>query len=158
MLTRRAKYAFKALVFLAESQTRGPVQIEAIAAEAKIPRRFLEHILLELKRGGFVVSRRGRAGGYALAKRPRDVTIGGILRVIDGPIAPLSCISRTAYRPCRDCPDEAACAVRRIFASAYEATLQAMDATTIADGLAQPGKAPHDALRLLEVSESISAA
>ena len=156
MISQKAKYAFKALVFLARRGAGGAVQIEAIAREAKVPRRFLEHILLDLKAGGIVVSRRGRNGGYALAKQPAEVTIGQILRIIDGPIAPLSCISRTAYRRCRDCPDEAACAVRRIFARAYEATLVAMDGTTIADGAGTDDVDLPDALPPIVRLEPIS--
>jgi len=156
MISQKAKYAFKALVFLARRGAGNAVRIEAIAREAKVPRRFLEHILLDLKAGGIVVSRRGRNGGYALSKRPAEVTIGHILRIIDGPIAPLSCISRTAYRRCRDCPDEADCAVRRIFARAYEATLAAMDGTTIADGEETSDVDPDSALGSIVGPQPIS--
>ena len=134
MITQKARYAFKALIVLAgESQDR--LRTEAIAARGAIPRKFLERILLELKASGLIESRRGRAGGYALVKHPSEITLGAVLRVIDGPIAPLSCISRTAYRRCVDCSDEANCALRRLFSPAYEATLLAMDAITLADGL-----------------------
>jgi Rrf2 family protein len=132
MISQKAKYAFKALVHLAE-RPNDSVQIETIAAEAGIPRKFLEHILLDLKRKGLVASRRGRAGGYALIKRPKDITIGAILRAIDGPIAPLPCISQTAYRRCEDCADEKTCVVRRLFADTYAATLLLMEGTTLAD-------------------------
>lgn len=156
MISQKAKYAFKALFVLAEAGPGRGLQIEAIADAAKVPRRFLEHILLDLKRGGLVVSRRGRSGGYALARETRDVTLGAVLRIIDGPIAPLSCISRTAYRRCRDCADEGACAVRRAFAQAYAATLTAMDGTTLADGL---GRNPEEAIPSAAVAtlEPISA-
>jgi Rrf2 family protein len=133
MISQKAKYAFKALVYLAEQPGEESVQIESIAEAAGIPRKFLEHILLDLKRKGLVASRRGRAGGYVLIKRPADITIGAILRAIDGPIAPLPCISRTAYRRCSDCSDEKTCVVRRLFADTYAATLLLMDATTLAD-------------------------
>jgi Rrf2 family protein len=133
MISQKAKYAFKALVYLAEQPLEELVQIESIAEGAAIPRKFLEHILLDLKHKGLVASRRGRAGGYTLIKPPRDITIGAILRAIDGPIAPLPCISVTAYRRCSDCADEKTCVVRRLFANTYAATLLLMDATTLAD-------------------------
>jgi Rrf2 family protein len=133
MITQKAKYAFKALVHLAERPEGDSVQIETIADEAGIPRKFLEHILLDLKRKGLVASRRGRAGGYALIKRPQEITVGAILRAIDGPIAPLPCVSRTAYRRCEDCADEKTCVVRRLFADTYAATLLLMEGTTLAD-------------------------
>lgn len=132
MISQKAKYAFKALAHLA-GHNGTSIQIEEIATKAGIPRKFLEHILLDLKRKGLVASRRGRAGGYVLIKRPEDMTIGSILRAIDGPIAPLPCVSRTAYRRCADCADEKTCVVRRLFADTYAATLLLMDATTLAD-------------------------
>lgn len=133
MISQKAKYAFKALVYLAEQPAEAAPRIEAIAEGAGVPRKFLEHILLDLKKKGLVASRRGRAGGYSLIKRPSDITIGAILRAIDGPIAPLPCISVTAYRRCTDCADEKTCVVRRLFADTYAATLLLMDATTLAD-------------------------
>jgi len=141
MISQKAKYAFKALVHLAEQGEGASLQIEEIAAAAGVPRKFLEHILLDLKHKGIVASRRGRSGGYLLIKRPRDITIGNIMRAIDGPIAPLPCISQTAYRRCSDCLDEKTCSVRRLFKDTYAATLLLLDATTLADvvGGARPG-------------------
>jgi Rrf2 family protein len=135
MITQKAKYAFKALFHLAAQPLGKSVQIEDIAAGAGVPRKFLEHILLDLKRNGIVESRRGRAGGYVLVRDPAEMSIGQILRAIDGPIAPLPCISRTAYRRCQDCKDEKTCNVRRLFADAYTATLLLMDGTTLAEAL-----------------------
>jgi Rrf2 family protein len=140
MISQKAKYAFKALAHLAAGTPGSSVQIEEIADKAAIPRKFLEHILLDLKRKGIVASRRGRAGGYVLIKRPDEITIGNILRAIDGPIAPLPCISRTAYRRCPDCRDEQTCVVRRLFADTYAATLLLVDGTTLAEALREPGQ------------------
>jgi Rrf2 family protein len=145
MISQKAKYAFKALFYLAAQPPGAPVQIEAVAKAEAIPRKFLEHILLDLKRQGIVASRRGRTGGYVLLKRPEQMTIGGILRAVDGPIAPLPCISRTAYRRCADCRDETTCTVRRLFADTYAATLVLMDGTTLADALA--GRTPTEVAR-----------
>jgi Rrf2 family protein len=151
MISQKAKYAFKALAHLGGLAAGTSVQIEDIAAKARVPRKFLEHILLDLKRQGIVASRRGRAGGYVLIKRPQDISIGNILRAIDGPIAPLPCISRTAYRRCPDCADEKTCVVRRLFADTYAAQLLLLDATTLADVLREPSHPPA-------VRESIPAA
>ncbi|HWJ74024.1 MAG TPA: Rrf2 family transcriptional regulator [Kaistia sp.] len=136
MISQKAKYAFKALIHLARQPKGETIQIDDIAREAGVPRKFLEHILLDLKHRGMIASRRGRAGGYALIKLPSEITIGQVLRAIDGPIAPLSCISRTAYQPCADCRDEASCGVRRMFAAPYAAQLVLFDATTLADAVA----------------------
>ncbi len=135
MISQKAKYAFKALFHLAEQPWGTSLQIEEIARGAGVPRRFLEHILLDLKRKGLVESRRGRTGGYVLVKHPAETTIGNVLRAVDGPIAPLPCISRTAYRRCSDCADEKTCTVRRLFADTYTATLLLMDGTTLAEAL-----------------------
>ncbi len=131
MISNKAKYAFKALLHLAR-HGRETVQIDEIAGDEGIPRKFLEHILLELKHSGLIASRRGRAGGYQLIRAPENITIGQVLRIVDGPMAPLPCISRTAYRRCRDCADEASCGVRRMFAGAYDTMLAALDGTSLA--------------------------
>jgi Rrf2 family protein len=135
VITQKAKYAFKALFHLAAQPTGTSMSIEAVAKGAGVPRKFLEHILLDLKKKGIVSSRRGRVGGYTLIKGPDEMTIGSILRAIDGPTAPLPCISRTAYRRCTDCKDENTCVVRRLFADTYSATLLLMDGTTLAEAL-----------------------
>jgi Rrf2 family protein len=145
MISQKAKYAFKALFHLAERANGASVQIEEIARAAGVPRKFLEHILLDLKKKGIVASRRGRAGGYVLLKDPSEMTIGGVLRAVDGPIAPLPCISRTAYRRCDDCRDEKTCIVRRLFADTYAASLLLMDGTTLADAMA--GRTPTEVAR-----------
>ena len=145
MISQKAKYAFKALFHLAEQSDGASVQIEEIARAAGVPRKFLEHILLDLKRKGIVASRRGRAGGYVLVIAPDALTIGNVLRAVDGPIAPLPCNSRTADRRCDDCSDEKTCVVRRLFADTYAATLLLMDGTTLADAMA--GRTPSEVKR-----------
>jgi Rrf2 family protein len=141
MISQKAKYAFKALFRLAEVPHGEALSIEEIARADAIPQKFLEHILLDMKRKGLVASRRGRSGGYMLIKQPHEMTIGSVLRAIDGPIAPLPCISRTAYRRCADCKDEKSCAVRRLFADTYAAMLLLMDGTTLAEAI-RSGKTP----------------
>lgn len=132
MISKKARYAIKALLFLAR-QPGGAVVIEDIAAGSGVPRAFLEHILLDLKQAGFISSRRGRGGGYVMARAPGEITVAAVLRAIDGPIAPLPCLSRQHYRRCEDCDDEAACAVRRLLADAAGAMLDRLDATTLDD-------------------------
>ena len=114
MISLKTKYAIKALITLAEEKARGgsSLTIEEIAERGGTPKRFLEHILLEIKRGGLIGSRRGRVGGYVLIKSPESISIGAILRLIDGPMAPLPCLSRGAYQPCADCKDEESCRIR----------------------------------------------
>lgn len=142
MISQKAKYALKALLALARAPTGRPLAIREVAARETIPQSFLEQILIELRRAGFVESRRGKDGGYLLARPAGDIRLGQVLRLVDGPLAPLPCLSRTAYRRCPDCSDEAACTVRRIFAEAYDATVTVMDRTTLADAIDAP---PEDA-------------
>ena len=131
MISQKARYAFKALLALSRLPAGDTLQIKEIAEREAIPRSFLEQILLDLKRGNLVASKRGKIGGYALAKTPAQIACGQVLRLIDGPVAPLPCLSRTAYRRCADCRDEASCAVRHMFAGVYEATIEVMDRTNL---------------------------
>lgn len=135
MISQKAKYALRALVSLAQAPKGEPVFISDIAEKQSIPKKFLEQILLDLKRHGILVSRRGKFGGYQLLKDPSDITFGSILRIVDGPIAPLPCLSRMAYRRCDDCKSEGNCEVRRVFAEVAEATRNVLDTRTIADAI-----------------------
>lgn len=135
MISQKAKYALRALVALARSGRDQSMMIGEISRQQAIPKKFLEQILLELKRAGFVASRRGRAGGYVLLKAPEDIMFGEVLRLIDGPIAPLPCLSKIAYRKCEDCRDEAACEIRHVFERVTLATRAVLDQTSLADSL-----------------------
>jgi Rrf2 family protein len=135
MISQRAKYALRALIALARARPEQPVMISEISRDQAIPKKFLEQILLELKRAGIVASRRGRLGGYVLLRAPENVTFGEVLRLIDGPIAPLPCLSRIAYRRCRDCADEATCEIRHVFARVAIATREVLDQTSLADAV-----------------------
>jgi len=142
MLSQKARYALKALIALASAPRGAPMHTRDIAERGgSIPRSFLEQILLELKRHRLVESRRGKEGGYLLARNPADTTIGEIVRMTDGPIAPLSCLSRTSYRRCEDCPDEDSCALRLAFAEAFAAQLQVLENTTLAQAVARSQEA-----------------
>lgn len=137
MISQKAKYALRALVALAKGNPREPILISDIAEQQNIPKKFLEQILLDLKHHGIVMSRRGKAGGYLLLKSPAQITFGEVLRVVDGPIAPLPCLSKMAYRRCDDCVSEEACEVRHVFARVADATRTVLDGTSIADAVAR---------------------
>jgi Rrf2 family protein len=135
MISQKAKYALRALVALAKEPPGTSIFIGDIAESQNIPKKFLEQILLELKHHGVVVSRRGKAGGYGLLRPADTISFGEILRIVDGPIAPLPCLSKIAYRRCEDCSEEASCEVRRVFARVADATRDVLDRTTVADAI-----------------------
>lgn len=140
MLTHRAKYAIKALLHLAAHRGEGTVQAAAMAEAESIPTKFLETILVQLRTSGIIRSKVGKGGGHELIKEPKDLLLLDVVRLIDGPIAPLPCLSRTSYSRCNDCADEATCGVRRLFAPAHEAALKQLGRTTLADAQAKPKK------------------
>jgi Rrf2 family protein len=142
MISQRARYAFKAMVALARSNPGEGLQIKQLCEQEKLPRKFLEQILLTLKAAGYVTSRRGRDGGYEILKPPGQIFIGPMLRAVDGPIAPLPCLSRTAYRRCDDCRDEVACELRIAFAKAYSDYLATLENLSLAEVMRQAGTAP----------------
>ncbi len=133
MISQKAKYALKALTVLAEEYGKGPVLIADVSNRERIPRSFLELILLEMKNHRFLDSRKGRGGGYFLARPPGRITVGQVLRAIEGPLAPLPCASKTAYRKCDECRDERTCAVRLLMVDVREATARILDSTTLED-------------------------
>ena len=133
MISRKARYALKAVVALAKAEPGHVVLIGDIAEHENIPKKFLEQILLDLKHQGIVTSKRGKGGGYLLLKKPEQITFGEVLRIIDGPIALLPCLSRMAYSRCDDCNDEGTCEIRRVFARVADATRNVLDRTTVAD-------------------------
>ncbi|PTX03496.1 RrF2 family transcriptional regulator [Pararhodobacter aggregans] len=140
MITQKMKYGLKALMILAaERAGEGrALRIEEIATRSGTPKRFLEHILLEIRNAGFIASVRGRHGGYALIKEPREVSLSELMRLIDGPIAPLPCLSRRAYQKCEDCPDEESCRLRQVFGQVFWSYLLLIDSLTLADLVDQP--------------------
>lgn len=141
MLSQKTKYALKALMSLADEAAGAgeALTIEEIARRSTAPKRFLEHILLELRNAGYIGARRGRSGGYMLIKAPDQVPLVELLRRIDGPIAPLPCLSRGAYQRCDDCTDEASCRLRRVFAELFWSYLILLESLTLADLVRQPG-------------------
>ncbi len=135
MISQKTKYAIKALITLAEEQAAGgsSLRIEEIANRSNTPKRFLEHILIDIRNAGIIGSRRGRDGGYTLIKSPESISVSEVLRMIDGPIAPLPCLSRRAYQRCDDCVDEKACRIRKVFGDLFAAYLLMVESLTLAD-------------------------
>ncbi|MBJ6724317.1 RrF2 family transcriptional regulator [Geomesophilobacter sediminis] len=135
MLSRKTEYALRALVHLAREYHRGPVLIAELADEQKIPKKFLEAILLALKHSGILQSKKGKGGGYYLGRPPRSITFGQALRVLEGPLSPVSCLSDSAYASCPECGDEGTCGIRIVMKDVREATSRIVDRTTLADVL-----------------------
>lgn len=133
MVPMKSRYALKALVYLARHQHQGPILISAIAEAEGIPRKFLEAILLELRNHGTLASRRGKHGGYSLLAKPDEIMLGEVIRTLTGPLAPVPCLSKSAYQRCAECKDEATCAVRLLLADVHTATLQILDHTSLGD-------------------------
>jgi Rrf2 family protein len=132
MLTKKAKYGLKALVFLAGIEPGQTALVADIATANQIPKKFLDAILGELRNAGFVHSKKGKGGGYTLARTPEEIGVGNVIRALDGPLAPIQCASRTVYRRCDDCTDEMRCAVRLVMLQAREAIASVLDKTTLA--------------------------
>lgn len=133
MLSQKTKYALKALVSLAREGDGRAVVAGALASQERIPRQFLELILLELKHHGLLRSRRGRGGGYSLNRPARDISIGQVIRLFDGPLALVGCASQTAYAPCAECEDVPACNIRVVFKEVRDQTARILDGISLAD-------------------------
>lgn len=133
MLSKKAKYALKALLYLGKNEEKGVVLISEISAEEGIPKKFLEQILLELKKQGILQSKRGKDGGYLLGKTPEEINIGTVLRIIDGPLAPIPCVSKLAYQRCDECIDENTCEIRNLFWQVREETVKILEGTSLKD-------------------------
>ena len=142
-LSRKGRYALRALYALAAHEGGGPMLIADLAARETIPRKFLEAILLELKNAGILYS---KGGGYALAKNPAEIVLGDVIRVIDGPLAPIPCVSERAYARCEECVDEATCGTRLVMKQVRDAIAKILDNTTLASALEQSARARRQSL------------
>jgi Rrf2 family protein len=131
MISRKGKYAIRSALYLARHHGHGPVTVETISKAEGISRKFLETIMQELKNGGLLHSHRGKRGGYTLRQSPQKITIGRIIRLIDGPISPVRCVSTSAYAPCADCPDEKQCNIRMVMNEVREAISRVVDLKTL---------------------------
>ena len=133
MLTNKGKYGLKAMVHLAALDPGALAQVADIAETNSISKKFLDHILTELRHAGLVYSKKGKGGGYALARPAEEIKVGTIVRVLDGPLAPIPCASVTAFRICRDCADPDVCAVRLVMTEARNALAEVLDHRSLAE-------------------------
>ena len=134
-LSKRGEYGLRAMINLADAQKNSPgamAQIKDISAQEKIPTKYLEQILLALKNAGLLNSKMGIGGGYYLAKEPEKINLGHIIRVLDGPLAPVRCVSHMAYEPC-GCPDERTCGLRMVMGDVRDAIANILENTSLAD-------------------------
>jgi Rrf2 family protein len=132
-ISKKTKYGLQSLIALARRYGEGPVLIATLAKEEDIPIKFLELILLDLKNCGVLESRKGPGGGYLLSRAPARITLGSVIRYMEGPLAPLACASESAYRPCDDCHDVDACGVRLVMREVRDAIAAILDTTTLQD-------------------------
>jgi Rrf2 family protein len=131
-LSKRTQYSLRALYGLARSYGKGPVLIARLADEEAIPKKFLEQILLSLKSSGLVESKKGKGGGYTLVRSPDKITIADVIRLMEGPLAPLPCASETRFRKCDECIDIETCGTRIVMREVRDAIADILDSTTLA--------------------------
>lgn len=152
MISKKTKYGLQALLSLARDHGKGPILISDLAEKERIPRKFLETILLQLKNAGLLNSRKGRGGGYSLAKDPGKITMGAALRVLEGPLAPVPCVSETAYQKCEDCGDEASCGIRMVMKDVRDAMADILDNTSLEDVLRRSAEAARKLKQIVDYS------
>ncbi|MEX0291507.1 MAG: Rrf2 family transcriptional regulator [Flavobacteriaceae bacterium] len=133
MLSKKTKYGLKALTYLATQKGKEPVQIAEISRKENISQKFLESILLTLRKTGFLGSKKGKGGGYYLIKEPSEIPMTSVIRVLEGPIAMVPCVSLNFYEKCNDCPDEKSCAVHKLMLQVRDSALDVYRKTTLAD-------------------------
>ncbi len=131
-LSKRTQYSLRALYALARSYGQGPVLISRLSEEEAIPKKFLEQILLSLKSSGLVESKKGKGGGYTLVRPPEKITIASVIRLMEGPLAPLPCASETRFRKCDECVDIETCGTRIVMRQVRDAIAEILDSTTLA--------------------------
>src|SRR5690606_26999122 len=133
MLTKKTKYGLKAMAYLARNSHGKPILISEIATKESIPLKFLEGILLDLKKSGLLSSKKGKGGGYFLEVPAQSIPIAAIIRVLDGPIALLPCVSLNYYQKCDDCPDEMTCSLNRVMVQVRDKTLKILESQSLED-------------------------
>ncbi|MDF2156762.1 Rrf2 family transcriptional regulator [Algoriphagus sp. CAU 1675] len=133
MLSKKTKYALHALTYLGKHKDEGTVLIHDIAEEYGISHKFLENILLELRKAGYLGSKKGKGGGYYLIKEPKDIPLSRIIRLLDGPIALLPCVSLNYYEPCSECKDEFKCGINKVMVQVRDETLKILENKSLAD-------------------------
>lgn len=140
MISKKTKYAINALVHLAKRKDEGPIIIAEIAKAENIPQKFLEAILLDLKRAGILASKKGKAGGYYLLKAPEDVNMADVMRLFDGPIALLPCVTYMYYERCEECKDEETCGIRDVFLEVRNKTVSMLKKSTLLEIIRREGR------------------
>ena len=133
MLSKKTKYGIKALAYIARKKDRKPVQASEISESENISQKFLESILLELRKSGFLGSKKGKGGGYYLIKEPNEIKMTAVIRVLEGPIAMVPCVSLNYYEKCDDCPDENTCSVHKLMIQVRDASLNVLGENTLED-------------------------
>jgi len=133
MLSKKTKYGLKALTYIARSEGDSPIQVAVIAKSEQIPQKFLESILLTLRKSGILGSKKGKHGGYYLRSEPSEIKMTDVMRVLEGPIAMVPCVSLNYYEKCDDCPDEHKCSVNKLMLQVRDSTLKVFRNTTLAD-------------------------
>lgn len=133
MISKKTKYGIKAMAYLAKQPSRSPVQTAEIALTENISQKFLESILLDLRKKGFLGAKKGKGGGYYLLREPKDIRMVDVIRLLEGPIAMLPCVSLNFYEKCDDCPDELGCSVHALMLKVRDATLEVLGQNTLAD-------------------------
>ena len=136
-ISKRTQYGLKAVIALGQRYGDGPILIATLANQEAIPLKFLEGILLDLKGRGVLESKKGKGGGYQLSRPPSTITIGSIIRLLEGPLAPLPCASETAFKPCEECKDIEHCGTRIVMRQVRDAIAGVLDKTTLADLIRQ---------------------
>ena len=135
MISKKTKYGLKALIYLAREYDKGPTLIADLARDERIPKKFLELILLALKNKGVLQSKKGKGGGYYLGRPPAKISMGEVVRLLEGPLAPVPCVSVMAYAKCEECIDEQTCGIRLVMKDVRDAIADILDGTTLADVL-----------------------
>lgn len=131
MISKKTKYGLRALLYLTREYGRGPILISELAEQERIPKKFLEAILLQLKNSGVLASRKGKGGGYSLGQPPERITVGKVIRLLEGPLAPVPCVSVMAYQKCPECGDEGTCGIRLVMKDVRDAIARILDNTSL---------------------------
>lgn len=140
MLSKKTQYALRALTYLALNYGQEPVRISTISTEQKIPLKFLENILVELKNANLLESKKGKGGGYTLKLSPRKINLATVIRIVNGPIALMPCVSLNFYEKCTDCYDEETCGIRKMMIITRDATLKILEKKTLQDIISVHGE------------------
>ncbi|NCO51982.1 MAG: Rrf2 family transcriptional regulator [Deltaproteobacteria bacterium] len=152
MLSKKTKYGLQALLILARDYGTGPLLIADLAEKEQIPKKFLELILLQLKNAGILGSRKGKGGGYFLAKDPAQITMGDAIRVLEGPLAPVPCVSESAYQKCDECQDENSCGIHLVMKDVRDAMVEILDHASLKEVLQRSRDASNQARKIIDFS------